>query len=149
MITKKDMDKSIEYKWIDKDRSANMIIMLIFFGLALLNHILELNTFMIICLILAFAFLVLTIRNYVNEYKLVKNYERYEKYEGILTDPHVSIRLGLVWYYIVLVIDGKETKKYKTRAMWANGVQKFYCNKKVEVAYDRVKDKVYVIAIEK
>lgn len=149
MISKKDMDNSIEYKWIDKNRSANMILMFICFGLALLNYFLELKTYMLVFLILGIVFIILSIRDYVNEYKLVKNYERYEKYEGILTDPHVSIRLALVWYYIVLTIDGKETKKYKTRAMWVNGVQKFYCNKKVEVAYDRLKDKVYVIAIEK
>ena len=132
--------------------------MMIFgFVMAFVFHIIELQRFLLAALLFSLICCIFAIIYHIQSIVIVKNYKEYEKQEVILNEAHISFLFKLVYYRVKVKINETETKVLSTRPMWtsryvieqSNFKTQAYSNKIVYVAYDKKKDKVYVLGLKK
>ena len=157
MVSEREMLKSLDYRWLNQNRSVWLGMMIFGFVMAFVFHMIELHRFLLTALLFSLICFIFAIVYHIQSIYIVKNYKDYEKQEVILNEAHISFLFKLVYYRVEIKISETETKVLSTRPMWtsryviekSNFKTQGYSNKTVYVAYDKKKDKVYVLGLKK
>lgn len=159
MKNKKEVErkfqKSLDYRWLEKQRSVYIGFWFLFLILMLIGHMIQSALISDPSLYLSIMMFVLAIFYHIKGMIFLKNCERYEIQEAVLDNAHISF-FRIIYYKVKVKISESETKILKTRAMWTSLEINSFCNfrtqaysgKKVYIAYDRKKNKVYVLGLK-
>lgn len=163
--TKEEIKNSIECKWWKKQiyfLLGIVGILFIIFLAASLYVGLETADFSLILSIIGCTFGInliilgpMLIYYLYQYYKIIKNYEKYEKYIVLLDKPSTSWHYrGAVYYTVSFVTGDNERKVLDTKPLFSSSLfsgfdLKDYNNKKINILYDSLENKVICINLVK